>query len=47
MPDWGKVEDIIGTELNKALIAGKGGGAALDNAAVQVKAALMTLGYYA
>ncbi len=46
MPDWGKVEDIIGTELNKALVAGKGGGAALDAAAVQVKAALTDLKYY-
>ena len=29
-PDWGKVESIIGTELNKALVAGSGGGAAMD-----------------
>ena len=34
-PDWGAVESILGTELNKALVAGKGGGAALDRAATQ------------
>ena len=45
-PDWSKVESIIGTELNKALIAGSGGGAALDSAATQVKAYLTAQGYY-
>jgi multiple sugar transport system substrate-binding protein len=45
-PDWSKVESIIGTELNKALIAGSGGGAALDSAAGQVKDYLKTQGYY-
>src|SRR3954454_17247187 len=44
-PDWSKVESIIGTELNKALIAGSGGGAALDSAAGQVKDYLKTQGY--
>ncbi len=46
MPDWSKVESIIGTELNTALAAGSGGGAALDRAATQVKAYLTTAGYY-
>jgi multiple sugar transport system substrate-binding protein len=46
-PDWGKVEELIGTELNKALVAGKGGGDALDRAAKSVKDALTQLGYYA
>jgi multiple sugar transport system substrate-binding protein len=46
MPDWNKVESIIGTELNTALAAGSGGGAALDRAATQVKAYLTTAGYY-
>ena len=45
-PDWGKVESIIGTELNKALVAGSGGGAALDSAAGQVKDYLKAQGYY-
>jgi multiple sugar transport system substrate-binding protein len=45
-PDWSKVESIIGTELNKALIAGSGGGAALDSAAGQVEDYLKTQGYY-
>jgi multiple sugar transport system substrate-binding protein len=46
-PDWGKVESIIGTELNKALVAGSGGGAAMDSAASQVKDYLKAQGYYA
>ena len=29
-PDWAKVEELLGIELNKALQAGSGGGAALD-----------------
>ncbi len=45
-PDWSKVESIIGTELNKALIAGSGGGAAMDSAASQVKDYLKAQGYY-
>jgi multiple sugar transport system substrate-binding protein len=45
-PDWSKVETILGTELNKALIAGSGGGAAMDSAAGQVKAYLKSQGYY-
>ena len=45
-PDWAKVEEILGTELNKALIAGKGGGAALDSAASQATAYLKRQGYY-
>jgi multiple sugar transport system substrate-binding protein len=45
-PDWGKVESIIGTELNKALVAGSGGGAAMDAAAPQVKDYLKAQGYY-
>ena len=45
-PDWGKVESIIGTELNKALVAGSGGGAAMDSAAAQVKDYLKAQGYY-
>jgi multiple sugar transport system substrate-binding protein len=40
------VETILGTELNKALIAGSGGGAAMDSAAGQVKAYLKSQGYY-
>jgi multiple sugar transport system substrate-binding protein len=46
-PDWSKVETIIGTELNKALVAGSGGGAAMDSAAKQVKDYLTAQGYYA
>ena len=45
-PDWSKVETIIGTELNKALVAGSGGGAAMDSAASQVKDYLDSQGYY-
>ena len=45
-PDWSKVESIIGTELNVALAAGSGGGAALDRAAGQVKDYLTQQGYY-
>jgi multiple sugar transport system substrate-binding protein len=46
MPDWSAVELILGTELNKALVAGKGGGAALDRAAKQATAYLKRQGYY-
>jgi multiple sugar transport system substrate-binding protein len=45
-PDWAKVEDILGIELNKALQAGSGGGAALDAAAQQVTDYLKQAGYY-
>ena len=45
-PDWGAVESILGTELNKALVAGKGGGDALDRAATQATAYLKRQGYY-
>ncbi len=45
-PDWSQVETILGTELNKALVAGTGGAQAMDNAATQAKAALTQLGYY-
>ena len=45
-PDWAKVEELLGIELNKALQAGSGGGAALDNAAEQVTAYLTQAGYY-
>ena len=45
-PDWAKVEELLGIELNKALQAGSGGGAALDNAAKQVKDYLSSVGYY-
>jgi len=44
-PDWAKVEDILGTELNKALAAGTVGGH-LDSAASQVTAYLKKNGYY-
>ncbi|HEX2809779.1 MAG TPA: extracellular solute-binding protein, partial [Kineosporiaceae bacterium] len=46
-PDWSKVESILGTELNKALVAGSGGAAAMDAAAKQVKDYLTAQGYYA
>ena len=46
-PDWNKVESILGTELNKALVAGSGGAAAMDSAAGQVQDYLKTQGYYA
>jgi multiple sugar transport system substrate-binding protein len=46
MPDWAKVEDILGIQLNKALQAGSGGGAALDVAADQVTDYLKQAGYY-
>jgi multiple sugar transport system substrate-binding protein len=45
-PDWAKVEELLGIELNKALQAGSGGGAALDAAAGQVTAYLKQAGYY-
>jgi multiple sugar transport system substrate-binding protein len=45
-PDWSKVESIIGTELNIALAAGSGGGAAMDTAATKVKDYLTQQGYY-
>jgi multiple sugar transport system substrate-binding protein len=45
-PDWNKVEAIIGEALNIALAAGTGGGAAMDTAAVAVKAYLTQQGYY-
>jgi multiple sugar transport system substrate-binding protein len=35
-PDWAKVEELLGIELNKALQAGAGGGEALDTAAQKV-----------
>jgi multiple sugar transport system substrate-binding protein len=45
-PDWAKVESIIGTELNAALVGGSGGGAALDVAAGKVTDYLKQQGYY-
>jgi multiple sugar transport system substrate-binding protein len=45
-PDWAKVEELLGIELNKALQAGSGGGAALDVAAVKVTDYLKQAGYY-
>lgn len=45
-PDWAKVEELLGIQLNKALQAGSGGGAALDAAAEQVTAYLKQAGYY-
>jgi multiple sugar transport system substrate-binding protein len=45
-PDWSQVETYLGTELNKALVAGKGGGDALDRAAKQSTAYLKRQGYY-
>jgi multiple sugar transport system substrate-binding protein len=45
-PDWGKVEELLGVELNKALQAGSGGGKALDAAAANVTAYLKKAGYY-
>jgi multiple sugar transport system substrate-binding protein len=45
-PDWAKVEELLGIELNKALQAGSGGGAALDTAAQQVTDYLKQAGYY-
>jgi multiple sugar transport system substrate-binding protein len=45
-PDWSKVESIIGTDLNIALAAGSGGGAAMDKAAKEVKDYLTQQGYY-
>jgi multiple sugar transport system substrate-binding protein len=44
-PDWSKVEDILGTALNKALSAGTVGGH-LDSAAKDVTAYLKKNGYY-
>jgi multiple sugar transport system substrate-binding protein len=46
MPDWAKVEELLGIQLNKALQDGKGGGDALDVAAGQVKDYLTQAGYY-
>ncbi|MEP6639671.1 MAG: extracellular solute-binding protein [Chloroflexota bacterium] len=45
-PDWNKVESLLGTELNIALAAGSGGGAAMDKAASQIKDFLTQQGYY-
>jgi multiple sugar transport system substrate-binding protein len=45
-PDWAKVEELLGIELNKALQAGSGGGDALDIAAEKVTAYLTQQGYY-
>ncbi len=45
-PDWAKIEELVGIQLNKALQAGSGGGAALDVAAAQVKDYLTQAGYY-
>jgi multiple sugar transport system substrate-binding protein len=45
-PDWAKVEELLGIQLNKALQAGSGGGAALDTAAQQVTDYLKQAGYY-
>jgi multiple sugar transport system substrate-binding protein len=45
-PDWNAVETILGTELNKALVSGKGGGDALDRAAKQATSYLKRQGYY-
>ncbi|WP_028748352.1 extracellular solute-binding protein [Rhizobium mesoamericanum] len=46
MPEWAKVEELLGIELNKALQAGSGGGAAMDAAANEVKEYLAQAGYY-
>ena len=45
-PDWAKIEELTGIQLNKALQAGTGGGAALDVAAGQIKDYLTQAGYY-
>ena len=45
-PDWSEVEALLGTELNKALVAGKGGGARSTAAAKQSTAYLKRQGYY-
>jgi multiple sugar transport system substrate-binding protein len=44
-PDWAKVEDILGTELNLALSAGTVG-SHLNSAAQQVTSYLKKNGYY-
>ena len=46
MPEWAKVEELIGIELNKALQKGSGGGDALDSAAKLVTSYLTQAGYY-
>ena len=45
-PDWAKVEELLGIEINKALLAGGGGAAAMDEAAAKVKDYLGQMGYY-
>lgn len=45
-PDWAKVEELLGIEINKALLAGSGGGEAMDSAAAKVKDYLGQMGYY-
>jgi multiple sugar transport system substrate-binding protein len=45
-PDWAKVEELLGIELNKALQKGSGGGDALDVAAAKVTDYLKQAGYY-
>ena len=44
-PDWAKVEELLGIELNKALQAGSGGAEALDAAAGKVTSYLKDAGY--
>ncbi|MEK1887105.1 MAG: extracellular solute-binding protein [Phyllobacterium sp.] len=46
MPEWAKVEELLGIELNKALQTGSGGAAAMDAAAKQVREYLTQAGYY-
>lgn len=45
-PDWAKIEELLGIELNRALQSGSGGSEALDNAAIKVTEYLKQAGYY-
>jgi len=45
--DWSKVEDILGTELNKALLEKGNAKQHLDDAAAEAAAFLKSAGYYA
>jgi multiple sugar transport system substrate-binding protein len=46
-PDWSKIEDIIGTELNKALLEKGNARQHLDAATAEASAYLKSAGYYA
>ena len=46
-PEWAKIEDLLGTRVNEAMVAKGGAKEYLDKAAQEIKDALTTAGYYA